>query len=362
MTAPSATTVAAPGVPVANRDGDLGGYLAAVGAATITEAAGVPAALAGQRHNSLTLDVVCPPEQLATAISRHARTHAHGHTWLWDDHTDGRPLFSTLRTTGRRGDAVDWQQLETARRRVTAQLGPLDRQMTAGLGWPRVWAGVEAAGTSPLDTAPRNAGRTVVHRLRNLAGEVAGLTPDELVDDLTGRDGPAPGDLPGGWQLRWTPNGMTPVRAWCALWALTAFPVTRSGARARIPAHARRPEHGEWLALPGGWTRPMPLRTWRMLVASPALRAAAFRTGRGWWPDAGNGYDPLWQQVDKLGLAYYAVPDPESLDGLDGWSLVRRVGVPGLLVWTVDEWQVGPAWARSWAMRPARLPDPVKWV
>jgi len=330
---------------VANSDRSLAGYMAAVGAGLIATSAGVRTGLSCGRgpEDVAALTIHGQVDDIAAAVARHARHHANGATWPWVDHDDGRPLFVTTRRE------ADWEALETAWREAMPS-GRLNRAMIHGIGWPTVWGGVAASGGNPLDTVPRNRGMSIVTFLRRLAPVVGGLSRREIAAQLADPEAGEPAA-----DIRWSARPLSPVRAWCALWGLAAFPVTRRpGTRhPLIPGHCPGGDRGEWLALPAGWQQPMTPWRWRRVVARPWLWGAAYRsTHRQVVVDDGE----LFTLGDGLAPAGGGRHVPSIYNGITGWGLLAaRDGVPGLLLWQADEARVGPQIVRAWKWRATLL-------
>jgi predicted DNA-binding transcriptional regulator AlpA len=257
---------------------ELADMLAGLGAAQILTA-GRDDHLQIDRHSGMDLSLTISGVAAKTAarlVRDHARDHNRAGSWMqMNADADGLPLFSTVRTS-----CSDWAGLEQERREVEAGLGTLDQAMTAGLGWPKVWAGLDAPGRSPLDMQTTRSGADIIRaRLRKIAVQVADLDEATVLAQVA--------DLrPGPWSLGTTITPTTAVRAWCALWGLSLFPVSRdpSGTQPTIPARAWTPV-GEWVAMPG-WTGALDLATLKATIGSVWWQAAAFES-------APLGQDPL---------------------------------------------------------------------
>lgn len=338
------------GLAVASHRRTFLGHMAAAGAAmAAAEVTGHdPLLTLGDRG----VTVHAAGVDVAAAVRAHAARHATRTTWVWADWPgDGKALFAATRRS-----CPDWAALEAARRDATG--GPmtaLDVAMTTGIGWPMVWAGAERWSTNPLDCTPRNAGGNIIRtRLRPLAADVAAMTPAAIADDLAG-------DRPGRWETRWHPHSTTPARAWCAAWALAAFPVPEPTAEPlEVPAHAKPRPGREWVTLPA-WDGPVRLSVWRSVVASRALLDAAFATcpqSAGWCLDPPSPLGQVFTAPDRplapertaaeraragQVLAAWGVPvgahhqPGPGLASLRAWLHLAHLGVVGLLVWPIRQ-------------------------
>ena len=319
------------------RLGWLGDHLAVVGAAIIAADTGLDAWIhfdCESGHLSVTR---VEPDALTAAVIGHAATHSRAPSWIWTDADDKKPLFAPRFEPS----------LEILDQQMTARSGLrlLDQQMIAAIS-PR---------RNPLDMVPANRGSEIVAgRLRKLAPLVATMPPEQVHRELTTSGAkPTPGI-----DLRWGPP-TTPVRAWCALWALTAFPPSRAmgitggpDGDVRVPGHARRGSSKtggvEWFALPARQSE-ITLAGWRSLATSQKVWDAAFSSPLR----ALIGEDhPLWPSR------------PDMVEGLMGrdrqgkaaaaCSWLNGRGVPALIVWPIAE-DRGMT-TKRWALQGAVLP------
>jgi len=113
--------------------------------------------------------------------------------------------------------------------------GNLDRRMIGALGIPAYWSHsysgepLQDDGATRWEMKTRNRGEEFVgNRLALLADAVAKRSEDQV---LAGLDGSKLVDERGKGELSRTPTGLRPpgpvdsARAWCALWAISQFPI-----------------------------------------------------------------------------------------------------------------------------------------
>lgn len=311
----------------------LDSYLAAIGAAAITGDSGQRPIQVGWHIDSgdmrLPAVVGADPKDVAGAIVDHARSVLAGAgAWVWQDWTDGRPLFCIRPVPSgpesrkqRQARAAAEHQLKQVQATVWNRLRDQVPFASISAQMVQVGIGVHVGRRSPLDTVPRNNGGNIVRRLRKLAPVVADMTDPEVVADLGS-------DAPGEWATGWGPP-TGPARAWAGLWALSQFPVMTldrhrmwadpDGERVTIevPGYHYLGDHKGVLALPAS---PRPIFGWRAVVGSDEFRSAAF---------AGEENGPA--------------------SDLTAWYRLKRAGVKGLLVWRSRSELIGPSiMVRTW--------------
>jgi hypothetical protein len=289
-------------------------YMAALGAAIITRGAGHRVAATFDLTSSGTIALDVDPAAEAEAVHAHAARCADPESWIWADH-NGRPLFAPARTGATPGP--EWLQ---ARQDAIGALPILDQQMILGIGPER----------SPLDMTPRQQGQTIVSgRLRKLASDVASLGVDAVAAQLADVHGV------GEVSLRWGYQAPTAARAWCALWALSAFPVAdghEEYPEVRVPAWTRLPGSTgrssgemEWVSLPA-WSGRWSVAKWTAMIQSGRIVDAATPTS--------GGTMPVGVALARLELS--------------------RDGVAGLLSWPIAEIFEGSI--NRWTLDPTPLP------
>lgn len=323
----------------------LGGYLAACGAAAITGDSGQRPVQVGwcidSRDMRLPAVVGADPGDVAAAIVAHAKAVLAGvGAWVWQDWTDGRPLFCIRPVPIGKESRRQQQVRVAAEHQLTQDQAATWNALRDGVPFASVSAqmlhvgiGVHVGRRSPLDTVPRNRGGNIVRRIRKLAPIVAYMTTADVAADLGS-------DAPGEWVTGWGPPA-GPARAWAGLWALSQFPVMAldrhrmwanpdgEGVTIEVPGYHNLGGHdGGVFALPASQR---PVFGWRAVVGSDEFRAAAFCGERGG-------------------------PEPS----LTAWGKLIRAGVEGLLVWRSRTQRVGPTVVHSWPWQAELVaPDPL---
>lgn len=233
---------------------------------------------------------------IAEAVRRHAAARAARGSWMWaESPVDPSKPGSTVSTLAPRTAAPvspeAWHALDADQERAMGSLPSLiDERLVQGLGY-RSWWMTESNGkirqdhgTAAWEMRTRNKGMDVVRdRLRLLAVAVAAWPPEKVLSGLIGEAsddeiGHNKEDSRSATGFR-RPGPVDNVRAWCALWALSALGVTpnrRDGGTS--PAFiTRRAVLGEGrhqllIAVPSA---PLPLARFRTLQRSAQLVRSA---------------------------------------------------------------------------------------
>lgn len=235
------------------------------------------------------------PAKVAAAVHAHAAAHCAPESWV--------QKTASLRSKGKLlqvglfspriavPDGPDeWRSLYAQRAAaldIRANQGWLDSLMIQALGEPAYWLlGTETPqpdkGASRWEMKTRNAGEDFTrNRLALLAKTVAARTPDAVLNGLTGD---AIDDEAGSNKLdSHTGTGLVPpgivdnTLAWCALWGLSAFRITRRiGRQSFTPgAYPQARVHPDEMVLPLVTSPTSPAKLRRML-RSRAFDDAAF--------------------------------------------------------------------------------------
>jgi CRISPR-associated protein Csb3 len=278
---------------------DLFSHMVLWGVAAICADAGI-SGIRGRWSSDRTpvpvLHATASAEEIANAVQRHVLNRSVEGSWLKEEFElrDGRRSPSYVATMAPRtaapASAAEWRRLDADTARVGADLpSALDEQLIAGLGY-RSWWVMEGKGMRPdrgcsqWEMRTRNKGTDMVRdRLRPLAAEVSGWSPEKILAGLVGEstdDAVGKGSLDSrsatGFRL---PGPVDNARAWCALWALSLLPVIpqlRGGGR--DPAVAPRRSvagsdlHHLLMVVPA---EPMPLARFVRLQNSAQLVVAA---------------------------------------------------------------------------------------
>ncbi|MFT3876113.1 MAG: hypothetical protein QM708_06800 [Propioniciclava sp.] len=183
--------------------------------------------------------ITSSPEEIAQKVKEHASARAAGGSWLHEVFVP-RPGSNPVALMAPRTatpELSEWNHLEDLSNAVRDNMpSDLDRELILGLGYRSWWAreangDIRAdKGCSVWEMRTRNKGTDfVADRLLPLAHDIskwsvdkiwAGLTGKE-VDDSTGGNKPTSRTATG-FRL---PGPVDSARAWCALWALSLFPV-----------------------------------------------------------------------------------------------------------------------------------------
>ena len=239
-------------------------------------------------------------DQAALLVRDHARRRADASSWLAADiDLAGRRtgLFSPrIKPPEDRGG---WQRLIDAREAhldgLTAAQARLDLQFIGALGMPAYWRVDRTGRATPDDGASRwemkarNAGEEFVrHRLFPIARHVAGREARSIREGLEGAitcdlTDPPRADSRTATGLA-APGPTDTAVAWCALWAISQFPIMHLVAeRSRAAGHVAPPRgrgrFGGWFYLPMA-EQPMGLPRLRsVLVSRPLERVARAAVG-----------------------------------------------------------------------------------
>lgn len=254
------------------------------------------------------------PQEVARAVRDHAAAQRRV---PWDMPQPGPTLLGPqLRPVSDRLTAkVQWSR----RQKAMAGLDDLTRDLVAGLGFPASLLSAEyraAAGRSQWDVTDRRRGDELgTTRLAPLAQHVAGLSEARILDGLTKPLTDPEAFSPRWTSMRWQHPPADPVRVWCSIWALAAFPVTPAvGTSGGAPAiHWVTPGVGMQFA-----SLPIPLgavvtgRAWADMAGHPAITRAAANLHD--WRALG---DLVWAEHQGFAVARWdlrAVPASKVID------------------------------------------------
>ncbi len=178
---------------------------------------------------------------VAVAVHDHASAHAQPEAWLQTRSVINQRPTAAFSPRVKTMSVDEFSKLISARRgaidALTADVsGNLDRRMIGALGMPAYWSHnykgepLQDDGATRWEMKTRNRGEEFVgNRLALLADVVAKRSEDQIV---TGLDGSKVVDELGKGHLdSRTPTGLRPpgpadsARAWCALWAISQFPI-----------------------------------------------------------------------------------------------------------------------------------------
>lgn len=183
------------------------------------------------------LDAAADPQTIAEAVHRHAARLASPDSWLTHsiDH-EGRATAVFSPRIKEPTTPAAWRSLQTARHDglndLLAADNTLDLSEIGALGEPAYWptGRTPDAGASRWEMKTRNRGEEFVgNRLAPLAQHVATRNVDEVLTGLTGQTindeaGRNQADSRTATGLS-RPGPVDNALAWCALWAISQFPV-----------------------------------------------------------------------------------------------------------------------------------------
>ncbi len=223
---------------------DAFSHMAIIGLAAIMEAQGVhdPAIRwSGGMDPHPQMRTTADWEAVAMAVRDHANAHTQPGAWLQTRSAINQRPTAAFSPRVKTMSVDEFSQLVSARRggidALTADVsGNLDRRMIGALGMPAYWSHnykgepLQDDGATRWEMKTRNRGEELVgNRLALLADVVAKRSEDQV---MTGLDGSKVVDELGKGHLdSRTPTGLRPpgpvdsARAWCALWAISQFPI-----------------------------------------------------------------------------------------------------------------------------------------
>ncbi len=257
------------------------------------------------------------PEEVARAVRDHAAAQCHV---PWDTPQPGPTLLGPrLRPVGRLTAKAQWAR----RQKLLAGLDDLTRGLVAGLGFPASLLSADfhaAAGRSWWDVTDRRRGDELgPTRIAPLAQHVAGLSEARILNGLANPIEDPAAFSPRWTSMRWQHGHSDPVRVWCSIWALAAFPVTPAvGTSGGAPAiHWVAPGVGtsggqQFLALPIPLGSVVAGHAWADMAGQPAITRAAANMHH--WKGLS---DLLWVHHQGFAVARWdvrAVPGSKVID------------------------------------------------